>query len=111
MFVDCLRRFGVALCFGLALLVLPGAAGAATVKNGRIAFASIRDGHPEIYSMEADGSGQLRLTTGVAGNASPAWSPDGQHIAFSSARDGNSEIYVMDADGQHQVRLTTNSVG
>ena len=40
----------------------------------------------EIWVMNADGSGQQRLTTQ---GAQPGWSPDGQKIAFMSERDGN----------------------
>ncbi len=32
--------------------------------------------------MNADGSGQRRLTREGAPNFNPAWSPDGQRIAF-----------------------------
>jgi len=65
---------------------------------GQIAFMSSRDGNDEIYIMNADGSGQTRLTDNPAYDAAPVWSPDGQRIAFYSTRDGNSEIYVMNAD-------------
>ena len=57
--------------------------------------------------MNADGSGQTRLTNNAV-DLLPAWSPDGQRIAFASTRDGNSEIYVMNADGSGQTRLTNN---
>ena len=45
----------------------------------RIAFASERDGNLEIYSrdiyvMNANGSGLVRLTNGLAGSG-PAWQP------------------------------------
>jgi hypothetical protein len=71
-------------------------------------FTSNRDGNEEIYSMNADGSGQTRLTTNPARDYGPYWSPDGGKIVFQSERDGNSEIYVMNADGTGQQRLTTN---
>ncbi len=63
----------------------------------KIAFASVRDGNQEIYVMNADGSGQQRLTRNTAGDYAPAWSPDGRKIAFVSQRDGhvNHEIYLM----------------
>ncbi len=76
--------------------------------SGRIAFRSSRDGNAEIYVMNADGSGQIRLTDNPASDGSPAWSPDGTRIAFTSERDGNWEIYVMNADGNKQTRLTDN---
>jgi Tol biopolymer transport system component len=77
--------------------------------NGKIAFQSHRDGNWEIYVMNADGSGQTRLTFNAAADTEPAWSPDGSKIAFVSTRDsavGSSDIYVMNADGSGQTRLT-----
>jgi Tol biopolymer transport system component len=81
-------------------------------QNGKIAYTSDRDGNPEIYVMNADGSNQTRLTNGQAGDSDPAFSPDGTKIAFTSDRhaSGNKEIYVMNADGSNQTRLT-NSPG
>lgn len=74
--------------------------------TGRIAFVSDRDGSPEIYVMNADGSGVTRLTSDAV-NVSPAWSPDGSRIVFMSNRDGgNEEIYVVNADGTNVTRLT-----
>ncbi len=79
-----------------------------TAADGRIVFTSHRDGNPEIYVMNADGSGATRLTDHPALDGWPAWSPDGQRIAFVSTRDGNRELYIMDADGSHLTRLTDN---
>jgi Tol biopolymer transport system component len=58
--------------------------------------------------MNADGSGQTRLTDDLALDTNPIWSPDGTRIAFQSYRDGNDEIYVMNADGSGQTRLTNS---
>ena len=57
----------------------------------------------KIYVINADGSGQRRLTES---GRWPLWSPDGQKIAFQSKRDGNWEIYIMNADGSGQQTLT-----
>jgi Tol biopolymer transport system component len=92
-----------------------------------IAFTSNRDdpdpktcGQPgkpacvtHIYLMNADGSGQTRLTTNPttnpnAANWSPNFAPDDTKIAFTSNRDGNAEIYVVNTDGTGLTRLTFN---
>jgi TolB protein len=62
----------------------------------------------EIWVINADGSGQHRLTTQ---GAQPGWSPDGQKIAFMSERNGNAEIYTMNADGSQQQNLTRTQGG
>ena len=58
--------------------------------------------------MNADGSGQTRLTSNSVGDYEPAWSTDGAKIAFTSEGDGKTEIYVMNADGTGQTNLTNN---
>ncbi|HEX8746165.1 MAG TPA: carboxypeptidase regulatory-like domain-containing protein [Pyrinomonadaceae bacterium] len=72
--------------------------------NGKIAFASSRDGITQIYTMNADGSNVTKLTSD--GGDSPAWSPDGQKIAFRSGKLGDSTIFVMNADGSNQTQLS-----
>ncbi|MCK4394724.1 PD40 domain-containing protein, partial [Candidatus Bipolaricaulota bacterium] len=43
--------------------------------GSKIAFTSDRDGNPEIYVMNADGTNQQRLTNSLATDGSPVWSP------------------------------------
>ena len=78
-----------------------------------IAFASDREGDSQIYVMNADGSGQRRLTRNATTDTEPAWSPDGTKIAFTrrcwhsnDKYDTDREIYVMNADGSGQRNLT-----
>ncbi len=70
-----------------------------------LAFVSERDGNPEIYVIQPDGSALRRLTDNPAVDADPAFSPDGRQIAFRSRRDGTSDIFVMGADGNRPRNL------
>ena len=72
----------------------------------RIAFVSNRDQDNQIYVMNADGSGQRRLTRRPGNDFAPAWSPDGRRIAFHRVGDG---IWVMNADGSGLTRLTAGA--
>ncbi|WP_158282975.1 putative Ig domain-containing protein [Nocardioides silvaticus] len=62
----------------------------------------------EIYVMNADGSGQTRLTDNDYSDSQPNWSADGSKIVFVSGPNLTSEIYVMNADGSAKTALTKN---
>ncbi len=74
-----------------------------------LAFVSQRDGNEEIYRMNADGSGQVRLTTNARADRDPVWSPQGTMIAFESARTFTN-IWIMSADGSAQRRLSQGNI-
>jgi TolB protein len=67
-----------------------------------IAYASVQAGSPDIYVMNADGTGETPLTSGKTSDTHPTWSPDGKSIAF--VRDG--DIYVMASDGSSPRRIS-----
>ena len=66
------------------------------------------NGNYEIYSIKADGSGDVRLTFIDGADTDPAVSRDGRLIAFDSNRDGDSEIIIMNSNGTEQKQLTQN---
>lgn len=82
---------GVLAAAPAALATYPG-------DNGKIAFA--RDG--DIWTIEADGSGERRITSGPHQDSSPEWSRDGGELLFQReaiAPASGSHIYRMRADG------------
>ena len=106
----------------------PGYDAEATVspKGDKIVFTSLRNGDPEIYTMNLDGSNQTRLTYETGYDGGPFFSPDGSKIVFRASRpkteeqmaDYNDlvengyvrptalEIFVMDADGKNMKQIT-----
>ena len=98
-------------------LDLPGN-GTANVQNwlpawspdgSRLAFTSSRDGQPEVYVMNADGSNVRRLTNHPGIDTSPTWSPQGHQLAFVSDRSGAPQIYVVGVNGTGLRRITFES--
>ena len=83
--------------------------GAWSPDGTKLAFTSNRDGNPEIYVMNKDGSGLRRITSNPAIDTSPTWSPTGNQIAWVSDRTGNPKIYIMNADGTGQRTLVGDS--
>jgi TolB protein len=84
--------------------------------NGqKITFQSSRDGNPEIYEMNADGTDQQRLTFNHVTDAFPSWSPNGKEIVFNrqlfelppplDAPNG-SELFAVRADGSGERQVT-----
>jgi Tol biopolymer transport system component len=110
------KRLCVALAVvplaGLGLVALANSAQASFPgQNGLIAFNSSRNGSVDLFTMNADGTGQAALVTGSGYDGDAEWSPDGQKLVLSSDRDDpNGEVYVVNADGSGLTRLT-NSAG
>ena len=77
--------------------------------DGRIVFASLRDGNPEIYIAGLDFSNPQRLTTTSASDTRPALNPAGTTVAFVSARSGTDRVWLMNADGTDPRALDTGT--
>jgi uncharacterized protein YjdB len=77
--------------------------------GSRIAFVSTRDGNPEIYLMDADGTNAVRITNDPQADARPVFTADGAGLLFESQRSGKSQIYSMALDGGNVQALTSDS--
>ena len=85
--------------------------------GARLVFTSARDDNNsslagEIYVMNADGSGQTRISNDNFEDRNGAWSPDGSKIAYSrddtdaSGPTQNGQIFLMNPDGTGQTPIT-----
>jgi len=74
-----------------------------TPDGRRIVFTSNRDQQGEIYVMNANGTGQQRLTRRAGDDWAPDVSPDGKRIAFTQLP---GVIWTMNANGSGLKRLT-----
>ncbi len=83
----------------------------AAAERQAVAFVSTRSGRAQIYTMNADGSDPVRLTSDSYDDYYPAWSPDRTQIAYYVHYSWQSwAIIVMNADGSGR-RQITDGVG
>ena len=80
---------------------------------GQIAFASDRTGLPQVWLVNADGTGSHQITEMPEGACQPSWSPDGSKLVFISPCAFNQEMYpgaslfIINADGTNLTPLPT----
>ncbi|MEQ9397918.1 MAG: amidohydrolase family protein [Longimicrobiales bacterium] len=60
----------------------------------------------DLYTLPAAGGNATRLTSGLAFDAQPRFSPDGGRIVFTSDRDGGQNIWIMSLDGSDTVQVS-----
>ena len=63
----------------------------------------------DIFKVDANGGMATALTSNVAYDSQPVWSPDNKTIAFASDRFGNFDIYTIPVEGGSPERITYNS--
>lgn len=77
--------------------------------DGRILYGSHADGNPDIWIMNADGSGQKQLTVDEHTDYSPVATADGRYIVFVSNRANGLHLWRMNADGSDLLQLTNGA--
>jgi len=63
----------------------------------------------DIYTVSIDGGEASALTSDLAWNFQPRYSPDGEKIAFVSDRDGAENVWIMNADGSGLKQVSDES--
>jgi Tol biopolymer transport system component len=59
----------------------------------------LRVNNDDVWLVPFDGGSTTRLTSDIAADLSPVWSPDSNRVAFASAREAQRAIYQQFADG------------
>lgn len=90
---------------------LTNASAASFAPDGRIYFSSIISGNDEIWSINADGSGQRQLTNNAADEFAPFISPDNKTVFFVSNKSGSAQLWRMNTDGSNQTQITETDGG
>jgi Tol biopolymer transport system component len=60
----------------------------------------------DLYEMPISGGEAKKITSGMAFNAQPSFSPDGTKIAFISDRGGAENVWIANPDGSNPVQLS-----
>src|SRR5258705_454883 len=77
----------------------------------RVAFVSQRAGNPEVYIMNAGGTGATRITNEPQADGRPSFTPDGQALVLQSSRTaGKQQIWMVNEDVSSLTQLTRDSV-
>jgi serine/threonine protein kinase/Tol biopolymer transport system component len=84
--------------------------GFAWTPDRRVVFYSEEGGQPDLWIMNADGTGRLRLISDSFWDGDPVISPDGHYIVFSSNRPRGGSVpflWRMDLDGGNLTQITS----
>ena len=76
-------------------------AGSRIIFNSHRAVDGTSNRFTDLFSIDPDGTGLVRLTRSKGVETYPSFSTDGEHIAFMM----DFRIYVMNADGSRLRRL------
>jgi Tol biopolymer transport system component/imidazolonepropionase-like amidohydrolase len=63
----------------------------------------------DLFTLPITGGEATPLTSGMAFDAQPRFSPDGSRVVFTSDRDGAQNIWILTLDGSDPVRISSGS--
>ncbi|PWT88216.1 MAG: hypothetical protein C5B55_13495 [Blastocatellia bacterium] len=75
--------------------------------DGNILFTAATTERPDIWKINADGTGRTQLTANAGNNFDVAISGDRRYLVFTSNRAGNYNIWRSDLNGANPIRLTS----
>jgi len=76
----------------------------------KLAMILSKDGWTDVYAMNTDGSGVVRLTKSREDESSPCWSPDSKYVCFAAKVSERRGLYRISATGGDMQRISTAGV-
>jgi len=83
---------------------------AVSADGSKVAMVLSKNGSPDIYVCNADGSGLKQLTRTTEDESSPCWSPDGKWICYATKQGGVRGLFKVPASGGTAQRIVTRGV-
>ncbi|WP_329133172.1 hypothetical protein OG552_15185 [Streptomyces sp. NBC_01476] len=78
--------------------------------GSQLVFVRVVDGHRQLFTANADGSGVQQVTTDAADHLHPTWDPDGGRIAFDLAGGNGTTVKLLTlSDGSVSTVSTTGA--
>jgi len=74
--------------------------------GSRLAYVETRDGQPQIWVMDADGTTPARLTNAPGPHGGPVFTADGQGVVYHALRTGHQQIFMQSITGSDAIQLT-----
>ena len=65
----------------------------------------------DLYTLPIDGGEAVPISSGMAFDSQPRYSPDGRWLAFISDRDGAKNLWIAKPDGTEPRKLTKDKQG
>ena len=90
-----MKIFNKYLCFPVLILILGCSS---YTETDSIIFISEKDGNPEIYSMEKNGSDPQRLTNSSRSENNPKLSFNGKYLSFLVNKNSIEELYIVEME-------------
>ena len=90
-----MKIFNKYLSFPLLILILGCSS---YTETDSIIYISEKDGNPEIYSMEKNGSDSKRLTNSSRSENNPKLSLNGKYLSFLVDKNSIKELYILEME-------------
>ncbi len=83
-----------------------GSRGLVWTPDDKIVYRSVAGGSPQLWIMEADGTGNMQLLVDTRHNYDPTVSPDGRYLVWSGSYTDIRHIWRMELGGSSLTQLT-----